>query len=718
MGNNPRRKGIHEQAIAAAIARHGLVGGRARKITGQGEVMERRTLLAAAIGFALSTTGLAQTTPLPGMPPTGDAVIPVTYVGSDARVSLGVNEHGDVLGEVLGILGKTDEHAWLGQLWLGQGGAGGAQVDYHWLRGSADAAIEHPEDASVMKVFGAFDQNAWKDRKVSLGLGWEKNDFSIDGYLMHATSGSRLASTTLTTDVTQISGSDGNGDYTQTQTIDTLIQAFEHPYDNGVGARFGKYFDEPLLRVRGGLDYERGKYSSDQWTLSLGLDKYFANSGFSVSLLGEALRKSGEFETDRNDTRGWLLLRYDIGQNYRPRDPYKMVQVERRAPEAAPPPAAPQVVRNEVKLDGDAFFNFDHAELRPDAIVALDALIAKLKSASRVSRVSVTGHTDSVGSIAYNQKLSERRAASAKRYLIAHGIDADQIDTRGAGKLNPTYPNDTAANRQKNRRVDIEFLSIEETTVPSPAPVPATPGIEWVKEPVKAPPAWIDRALRNPAEHKRTVDVYRFEKSTSTTTLGPKEYSNHPPVAQDDTAVIAENSIDNPIAVLANDSDPDGDALTVTAVSSASHGSATAASTGVIYTPTPGYLGTDSFTYTISDGHGGSATATVHISVSTPNHPPVAGALSVRVLKGESIVIPVLQVASDPDGDALTVVSIDHNGGIPGNIVTLNGDNTVTYQSVHGTVGFDSFDFTVSDGHGGTATGTITVAVYEAPPFG
>ncbi|MEO7326055.1 MAG: Ig-like domain-containing protein [Dokdonella sp.] len=678
--------------------------------------MEHRNLLALAIGLALSSAAFAQADPSATPPPTGDAMIPVTYVGANARVSLGVNEHGDVLGEVLGILGKTDEHAWLGQLWLGQGGAGGVQVDYHWLRGGSDAAIEQPENASVMKVFGAVDQNAWKDRKVSLGAGWEKNDFSVDGYLMHATSGSRLAGTTLTTDVTQITGSDATGDYTQTQTIDTLTQAFEHPYDNGVGLRFGKYFDEPLLRVRGGLDYERGKYSSDQWTLSLGLDKYIANTGFSVSLLGETLRKSGDFETDRNDTRGWLLLRYDIGQNYRAREPFKMVQVERRAPEVAPAPAAPQVVRNEVKLDGDAFFNFDHSDLRPDAIAALDELIAKLKSSSRVSRVNVIGHTDSVGTVAYNQKLSERRAASAKRYLVAHGIDADQIDTHGAGELDPTYPNDTRTNRQKNRRVDIEFLSIEETTTPAPTPVPATPGIEWVKEPVKAPPAWIERALRNPAEHKRTVDVYRFEKSASTTTLGPKQYTNHPPVAQDDTATVGENSTANAIAVLVNDSDPDGDTLTVTSVTPPTHGSAASSGSGVTYTPAPDYLGPDSFTYSISDGHGGSATATVHITVSTPNHPPVAGSLSVRVLKGDSIDIPVLQAASDPDGDVLTVTSINHNGPIPTNVITLNADNTVTYQSIHGTFGHDYFEYTVSDGKGGIATGTIQVDVYELPP--
>lgn len=678
--------------------------------------MARRKSLAVAIGFALSSivvSPVASAQATPSQQPPSEGYIPLTYVGSNARVSLGVDEHGDVLGEILGILGKTDEHAWLTQLWLGQGGSGGVQVDYHWLRGSADAESDHPGSASVLKAFGAFDQNLWKDRKVSLGLGWERNDVSVDGYLMHATTGSRLAGTLLTHGVTQLTGSDANGDYTQTQTIDTLTETFEHPYDNGIGMRFGRYFDESLLRVRGGLDYERGKYSSDQWTLSLGLDKYFENTGFSVSLLGESLRKSGDFEIDRNDTRGWLLLRYDIGQNYRQREPFRMVQVEHA--DAAPAPTAPQVVRNEVRLDGDAFFDFDHSDLRPDARAALDELIAKLKSASRVSRVGVVGHTDSVGSVAYNQKLSERRAASAKAYLVAHGIEADQIDTHGEGELNPSYPNDTKANRQKNRRVDIDFLTVEETTQ-TPPPTPS-PQVEWIKEPVKASPAWIERALRNPAEHKRTVDVYRFEKSTSTTTLGPREYLNHPPVAQDDAATVDGNSTNNAIAVLANDSDPDGDTLAVTSVGAAAHGTAVATTTGVDYSPAAGYLGEDSFTYTIGDGHGGSATATVHVTVVTPNHPPIAGPLSVRVLKGGSIDIPVLQVASDPDGDPLTVISVTHTGPLPDNTVSINPDFSVHYQSFHGWFGQDYFEYTVSDGKGGTATGTISVFVYEQPPY-
>jgi hypothetical protein len=242
-------------------------------------------------------------------------------------------------------------------------------------------------------------------------------------------------------------------------------------------------------------------------------------------------------------------------------------------------------------------------------------------------------------------------------------------------------------------------------------PQPATV-VEWVKEPVAAPPAWIERALRNPAEHKRTVDVYRFAKSTTSTTVGPKQ---HLPVAVDDSVSVDENSVDNPIDVLANDRDPDGDALTITGVSAAQHGTAAVAGSNVVYTPAEDFRGDDSFTYTISDGHD-SASATVHVSVGPPNAPPVAGSLSVRVQKGEGIDIPVLQAASDPDGDPLTVIAVNHTGPLVENTVTINSDGSVHYQSVHGTFGQDYFEYTVSDGRGGTATGTISVYVFELPP--
>jgi outer membrane protein OmpA-like peptidoglycan-associated protein len=661
--------------------------------------------LPLCIAFALAATANAQPS---STPVSGDATIPLTYVGSNARVSLGINSDGDVLGEILGILGKTDESAWLGEVWLGQGGAGGLQLGYNHLRGAADS-----DTATVWKFFAAGDQNRFKDRKATLGLGWERDDLFFSGYVTHATSGTRLVDARLFSDTTTLSGSDALGDYTQTQTIDTLITAFEHPYENGVGVRFGSYFDEPLLRVRAGLDYEKGKFSSNQSTISLGIDKYFNNSPFSLSVQGEFARKSGDFETDKSDSRGWLLLRYDFGKSFRAREPFKLVEV--RTPASAPAVADVQVMRNDVRLDGDAFFSFDHDDLRPDAIAALDALVAKLKSDSRVSRVTVVGHTDSVGPDAYNQRLSDRRAASAKAHLISRGIPADQIDARGDGERNPTYPNDNAEGRQKNRRVDVEFLTVEETTVPAAAPAALPDKVEWVREPVKANPAWIERALRNPAEHKRTVDVYRFEETTTSTTLGEREYINVGPSASDDAITVDYESGPSLIDVLANDSDPNNDVLTITTVSTPAHGSAVISTGGISYTPAAGYSGADSFTYTISDGRGGSATATVSVTVNPPvvaNQPPVAVNDDGNVLKGYDININVLANDSDPDGDPLSVIAVEHTG-LGNATLTINADNTVHYQSIHGYSGYDSFRYTISDGRGGTATATATILVFE-----
>lgn len=661
------------------------------------------------IAFALATSANAQPQP---EPVSGEATIPLTYVGSNARISLGVNDDGDVLGEILAILGKTDESAWLGELWLGQGGAGGVQLGYNRLRGAVDS-----DKAAVWKFFAAGDQNMFKDRKATLGLGWERNDLFFSGYVSHATSGTRLVDTRLLSDTTTLSGSDANGAYTQTQTIETLIRAFEHPYENGVGLRLGSYFDEPLLRVRGGFDYEKGKFSSSQSTLSLGIDKLFRNSPFSVSVQGEHARKSGDFELDKSDTRGWLLLRYDFGKSYRAREPFQLVEVKAPAPAAAAVAEA-QVMRNDVRIDGDAFFRFDHADLNADAIAALDQLVAKLKSDARVSRVTIVGHTDSVGSEAYNQKLSERRAASAKAHLVSRGIPAEQIDTRGEGELNPAFPNDSAENRQKNRRVDVEFLTIEETTVAAAEPAPQADTVEWVREPVKANPAWIERALRNPAEHKRTVDVYKFVESTSTTTLGPREYLNEGPSAADDAITVDFESSANLVDVLANDSDPDGDTLTITAVSVPAHGTATITGGGISYTPAAGYSGSDSFTYTVSDGRGGTATAAVAVTVNPaadPNQLPIAVNDDGGVLKGYDTDIDVLANDSDPDGDSLTVISVEHTGpGIA--TITINDDNTVHYQSIHGYSGPDTFEYTISDGRGGTAKATVAIYVYEIVP--
>ena len=129
------------------------------------------------------------------------------------------------------------------------------------------------------------------------------------------------------------------------------------------------------------------------------------------------------------------------------------------APEPARP--APSSVRQSVVIQADALFDFHKSVVRPDGKRAIDDALAKLNGVD-LEMVIATGHTDSIGTERYNQKLSERRAAAVKAYLVSKGIPASKITTIGKGETQPVATNKTAAGRQKNRRVDIEFKGVRQ----------------------------------------------------------------------------------------------------------------------------------------------------------------------------------------------------------------------------------------------------------------
>ena len=127
---------------------------------------------------------------------------------------------------------------------------------------------------------------------------------------------------------------------------------------------------------------------------------------------------------------------------------------------AQPARPAPASVRQAVVIQADALFDFDKSVLRPDGRKSIDDALAKLRGVD-LEMVIATGHTDSVGTDAYNQRLSERRAAAVKEYLVSKGIAASKITTIGKGESQPVATNKTAEGRQKNRRVDIEFKGVK-----------------------------------------------------------------------------------------------------------------------------------------------------------------------------------------------------------------------------------------------------------------
>ena len=124
---------------------------------------------------------------------------------------------------------------------------------------------------------------------------------------------------------------------------------------------------------------------------------------------------------------------------------------------AKPPAAPPKPVVEKVTLKGDTLFDFDKSVVKPEGKVVLDRLAAQSKEMNLEVIVAV-GHADSVGTDAYNQKLSERRAAAVKAYLVSKGIAANRIHTEGKGEAQPVADNKTADGRAKNRRVEVEVV--------------------------------------------------------------------------------------------------------------------------------------------------------------------------------------------------------------------------------------------------------------------
>lgn len=128
------------------------------------------------------------------------------------------------------------------------------------------------------------------------------------------------------------------------------------------------------------------------------------------------------------------------------------------APVVVPPVVvAPPVVATKVTYAADAFFDFNKSVVKPEGKAKLDDLVGKIKGINLEVIIAV-GHTDSVGSDAYNQKLSVRRSEAVKAYLVSKGIEKNRVYTEGKGEKQPVADNKTAEGRAKNRRVEIEVV--------------------------------------------------------------------------------------------------------------------------------------------------------------------------------------------------------------------------------------------------------------------
>jgi uncharacterized repeat protein (TIGR01451 family) len=185
---------------------------------------------------------------------------------------------------------------------------------------------------------------------------------------------------------------------------------------------------------------------------------------------------------------------------------------------------------------------------------------------------------------------------------------------------------------------------------------------------------------------------------------------DRPPAAANDAALTAPGTAVG-VAVLANDTDADGDTLSVASVGKPGHGSAVVTGNTVRYTPAAGFTGTDTFTYRVCDPAGLCDTATVTVVV---NGPPVAAADAATTPYHRSVTIPVLGNDRDPEREALTITRI---AGQPrhGSVTVVNG--ALVYTPDDGYIGPDTVTYRICDPHGQCDEAVVTIRVTARPPI-
>ena len=183
--------------------------------------------------------------------------------------------------------------------------------------------------------------------------------------------------------------------------------------------------------------------------------------------------------------------------------------------------------------------------------------------------------------------------------------------------------------------------------------------------------------------------------------------TNRTPVAVNDAAATPKN-VAVTIPVLVNDSDPDFNPLAIVSVSP-TNGTAGISGTNVVFTPAVNFLGTATVGYTITDGNGGTNAALISIAVT--NRPPVAVNDFAGTPENVVVTIPVLANDFDPDGDALTIVSVSPTNGT----ASISGTN-VLFTPANNFIGTTFVGYTITDGFGGTNAALVTVTVTNLPP--
>lgn len=246
--------------------------------------------------------------------------------------------------------------------------------------------------------------------------------------------------------------------------------------DYGLDAKLGLPYGNWMPYAKLGYGRTNGNGAASAFGTSgpqmgVGVEYKFAPSW---SLAGEYTSTSAKTNGIEMKNNAFTLgVNYYFGQPPAPvaAAPVAAAPVAEPAPvvEAPKPAPAPQPVYKTIFTDRPvtiegANFAFDSSKLKHTADKKLDEVV-DFAAHHPESNLAVTGYTDSIGSKAYNMKLSERRAESVKAYLVGKGVAADRITTRGEGEANPVASNKTNEGRAQNRRVEITSVVRDESKV-------------------------------------------------------------------------------------------------------------------------------------------------------------------------------------------------------------------------------------------------------------
>lgn len=203
-----------------------------------------------------------------------------------------------------------------------------------------------------------------------------------------------------------------------------------------------------------------------------------------------------------------------------------------------------------------------------------------------------------------------------------------------------------------------------------------------------------------------TLSDLRGGTDVATVTVAVNNVQDSPSASPDAATTLEDTPV--VVSVLANDSDPDGNTLTVFAVTAAAQGTVTFTETTVRYLPNANYFGPDTFSYSVNDGTGRSVSGVaVSITVASVNDGPIAGNDAGTVAEDGSVTLSVLGNDGDQEGDVLAIVSASQGAN---GAVTFTA-STVTYTPAANFHGADSFTYTIGDGNGGSATATVSITV-------